>query len=376
MAFAKGRVSLTADYYHKKTNDLLLERPISGTVGFTTVFDNVGSVRTRGRAGLTTVNTDSRKADGFRWTTTLNLALNRNKVTALFNDQPFNGGHPRASTGSRSAQPLGAFHTLHFLGVDPATGDAIFEDVDGDGAITSTTRQSSAIALARLHRRAHQHLYVQGIRSDRASSSSARATTSSTPCGSSPTTAAATFDNQFSNVRTSWRKPGDSPTCPGPVTTALSGADIISSRFVEDGSYWRMQDLTLGTGCRSASPGGSASPLAPVSVGPQPVHDHRLHRLLAGCEQQRRQQERRPGDVESFYDSYACQARTLDLRRPGRLVMPPRPLYGAPRCEFDLLSPSRCWPGWPAATRFSTRARPTSFPTTGDHRAPRARGRR
>ena len=34
-------------------------------------------------------------------------------------------------------QPLGAFQTLHFIGVDPATGDAIFEDVNGDGEITA-----------------------------------------------------------------------------------------------------------------------------------------------------------------------------------------------------------------------------------------------
>ncbi len=34
-------------------------------------------------------------------------------------------------------QPIGAFYTLQFLGVDPATGDAIYEDVNGDGEIGS-----------------------------------------------------------------------------------------------------------------------------------------------------------------------------------------------------------------------------------------------
>ena len=37
-------------------------------------------------------------------------------------------------------QPIGAFYTLHFQGVDPATGDAIYEDLNGDGAITADDR--------------------------------------------------------------------------------------------------------------------------------------------------------------------------------------------------------------------------------------------
>ena len=90
------------------------------------------------------MNIDSRRADGFRWTTTLNMAFNRNQVTALFNDQPFNGGERGASTGCEVGQPIGAFYTLNFHGVDPATGDAIFEDVNGDGTSPPTTAPSSA----------------------------------------------------------------------------------------------------------------------------------------------------------------------------------------------------------------------------------------
>ena len=81
MAFAKGRVSLTRRLVSEED-----QRPAARTgrsprtSGFTCVFDNVGNVINRGlELGLTTVNVDSRKADGFRWTTTLNLGFNRNK---------------------------------------------------------------------------------------------------------------------------------------------------------------------------------------------------------------------------------------------------------------------------------------------------------
>jgi hypothetical protein len=55
-----------------------------------------------------------------------------------------------------------------------------------------------------------------------------------------------TFDNQFTSVLQRWRKPGDITSVPRASYDCASGADIISDRYVEDGSYWRLQDLTLG----------------------------------------------------------------------------------------------------------------------------------
>ncbi|HEU0052862.1 MAG TPA: TonB-dependent receptor, partial [Longimicrobium sp.] len=72
-----GRVGLTADVYDKDTRDLLLDRPITSTSGFTSVFANVGSVRNRGvEFGLRTVNLEPADARGLRWSTELNLAAN------------------------------------------------------------------------------------------------------------------------------------------------------------------------------------------------------------------------------------------------------------------------------------------------------------
>jgi TonB-linked SusC/RagA family outer membrane protein len=245
MTFARGRVSLTADYYHKKTSDLLLARPISGTSGFTTVFDNVGNVRNKGvELALTTVNIDSRRPEGFRWSTTLNLGINRNKVTALFNGQPFNGGE-RDINRIEVGQPIGAFYALHFLGVDPNTGDAIYEDVNGDGSITADDRTivgsphpdytgglTSTVTYKRfdltgflVFSHGAQVFNAMRIFSD---------------------AGGWYLDNQFDDVLRRWRQPGDQTDQPRASYDGVSGAREISSRFIEDGSYWRMQDLTLG----------------------------------------------------------------------------------------------------------------------------------
>jgi TonB-linked SusC/RagA family outer membrane protein len=245
LAFAGGRVSLTTDYYLKRTSDLLLARPISGTSGFTTVFDNVGDVQNKGfEVGLTTVNIDSRRPDGFRWTTTLNVGINRNRVTALFQGQPFNGGE-RDINRVQVGQPIGAFYTLHFLGVDPATGDAIFEDVNGDGAITADDRTivgsphpdytgglSSTVAYKGfdltgflVFSRGNRVFNAMRIFSD---------------------AGGYYLDNQFTDVLRRWRQPGDVTDQPRASYDGVSGAADISSRYIEDGSYWRLQDLTLG----------------------------------------------------------------------------------------------------------------------------------
>jgi TonB-linked SusC/RagA family outer membrane protein len=245
LAFAHQRVSVTADYYEKRTNDLLLERPISGTSGFTTVFDNVGSVFNKGwELALTTVNIDSRKADGFRWTTTLNLAANRNRVTALFEDQPFNSGE-RDINRVQVGQPLGAFQALNFLGVDPATGNAIFQDVNGDGEITAddeiivgspwpdfTGGLTSTFT--------YKGFDLTGFLVFSVGNDIFNAMRIFADNG------ACSFDNQFSNTLRRWKKPGDITDVPRASFDCASGASDISSRYIEDGSYGRLQDLTLG----------------------------------------------------------------------------------------------------------------------------------
>ncbi|NBC02947.1 MAG: SusC/RagA family TonB-linked outer membrane protein [Bacteroidetes bacterium] len=74
-------VSLEADYYYKLTEDLLLERPVPTTTGFSSILDNIGSISNRGiDFQITTYNL--RRSDLF-WSSTLNFNYNQNRVEAL-----------------------------------------------------------------------------------------------------------------------------------------------------------------------------------------------------------------------------------------------------------------------------------------------------
>src|SRR5690606_33035669 len=86
-----NRVGITFDYYQKKTDDLLVARPVPRTTGFTSIWSNVGSLENRGfEVAANVFIVQPSDPQGLSWSTTVNVARNRNEVTALYNDQPIN----------------------------------------------------------------------------------------------------------------------------------------------------------------------------------------------------------------------------------------------------------------------------------------------
>ncbi|PYP60171.1 MAG: SusC/RagA family TonB-linked outer membrane protein [Gemmatimonadetes bacterium] len=133
--FLKSRIAVTADYYHKKTHDLLYYVPVPGTSGFSTSLQNIGSLRNRGfELSLSTVNL----AGVVGWQTTLNLAWNRNKVLDLGPDTivpapvGIGGGAHQNPTLIKVGEPINTFYGWVYAGVDTA-GQPVYKDLDGDG---------------------------------------------------------------------------------------------------------------------------------------------------------------------------------------------------------------------------------------------------
>ena len=81
----KGRINLTADYYWKKTNDLLLNAQMPGSTGFTSVYKNIGSISNRGlELSVKTLNIQTRN---FSWSSDFNITFNRSKLLGLTENQ-------------------------------------------------------------------------------------------------------------------------------------------------------------------------------------------------------------------------------------------------------------------------------------------------
>lgn len=157
----KGRVSVEADYYYRKTTDMLLDAPVPTTSGYGTIRRNVGSMYNKGfEIGLNTRNVD---AGGFQWNTAFNISFNRNKVLSLATPSDiFNVGGPNFTNPTniiRIGEAVGSFWGLTRLGVWSESereeaakftsyrngltilpGDIKYLDVNGDKAITDADR--------------------------------------------------------------------------------------------------------------------------------------------------------------------------------------------------------------------------------------------
>ena len=157
----RGRIALEADYYYRKTTDMLLDAPVPQTSGYATIRKNIGSMENKGiELALTTVNVET---DALSWSTTFNISMNRNKVLSLATPADIFGvGGPGFTNDTniiRVGEPVGSFWGLNRLGVwgtDEAAeaaeftsyrngltilpGDIKYEDVNGDKAITDADR--------------------------------------------------------------------------------------------------------------------------------------------------------------------------------------------------------------------------------------------
>lgn len=134
-----GRIQATVDAYYNKTSDLLLPRPYASTTGFSSVWENIGELQNKGlEFGLVTVNIDKQ----IKWTTDINFSKNINKVLFLADSVPIYRGYSAEGVSATNivkvGQPLGTFIGLNFLGVDPATGNAIYDDTNKDGLINNS----------------------------------------------------------------------------------------------------------------------------------------------------------------------------------------------------------------------------------------------
>lgn len=171
LSFLESRIKLTADWYLKNTRDLLLQATIPASSGYTTAMMNIGSMRNQG-VELTVDATLIQKRN-FIWSVNFNMAMNRNKVTALTNDQysllskvswdqKFNGQYPYITqVGKPSGLMYGFIYegTYKYDDFNSGTtlkdgvpyltsvgksavkpGDPKYRDINGDGIIDDNDR--------------------------------------------------------------------------------------------------------------------------------------------------------------------------------------------------------------------------------------------
>ena len=139
LGFFDGRLSVTADYYRNNIDGLILfvRTPLSLGVPNNGYNDNVGSMYNQGYE--LSVSTQNIQKENFTWSTTFNFSTNKNRVTALNNNEdildPYNI--------TRVGESIGSIFGYDYQGVNQANGSPIYRRGDANGTLVQASTSPS-----------------------------------------------------------------------------------------------------------------------------------------------------------------------------------------------------------------------------------------
>ncbi|MGV3767224.1 MAG: SusC/RagA family TonB-linked outer membrane protein [Chitinophagaceae bacterium] len=144
VSFLNNRVSISADYYNRKTTDLLLDVPLSRTSGFTTATRNIGEMVNKGVE--VTINASPVRTRDFDWNINFNFANNKNEITSL----PGGSDITDPSSGLlllRQGESIKSYFLRQYAGVNPDNGQPLWYSDPEKQNTTNAYPGASARAL-------------------------------------------------------------------------------------------------------------------------------------------------------------------------------------------------------------------------------------
>jgi hypothetical protein len=241
----KNIISLTADYYIKNTSNLIYQQNVPLSTGLGYRYANVpGTVRNTGFEFALTGNIFNRK--NVRWTSTLNMSFNKNRVMDLAPGNIIYGGFiPERdyTTIVQNGLPLSAFWGYVAQGVDPATGNIIFQDINKDAVVDANDKTYLGNPLPKFnygfinditYHGFGLYVLIDGVYGNKVFNATRIETEGMFQ-----------VNNQTTDVLKRWRNPGDITDIPKAVFADPAQNSRISSRFIEDGSFLRFRTVTL-----------------------------------------------------------------------------------------------------------------------------------
>jgi len=246
--FFNDRLSGAIDYYIKNTTDLLLDVPVPATTGYSVQTQNVGSLENKGFEFV--INSDNFVGD-FKWSTSFNFSINKNKITELANGQQLiDLGGSDFMNVIMVGQPLGVFYGAEYAGVDPENGDGLFYVNDEGGGVATTTDFNlanyvvigdpnpdfiSGITNNISYKNVGLDFVFQGVYGNDVNLQGDYWMSSN----------ASQYDNQTIDQLDAWQNPGDETDVPENRLLFPNGTEARSSRYLSDASYLRLKTVTL-----------------------------------------------------------------------------------------------------------------------------------
>ncbi|ALL06026.1 hypothetical protein AQ505_11295 [Pedobacter sp. PACM 27299] len=253
MSFFNRRLNITADYYNKNTTDLLLFTPIDNYLGGGTLLKNIGAVNNRGFEFMVDFNAIDHT--DFKWNTSFNAALNKNKVVSLgeqtmIRRNQIGGGLINSPIQViQVGQPLGSFYLIPWEGVyqndenGHKAGDYKYTDVSGNGTIGFEDMVISGNAMPKVqwgfnnnfnYKNLELNVFIQGAYGHKMFNATYAASAIATSDVAYPTLAAAADYWTPQNTGSLWANP-----------TSTAKEYIESTQFLQNAAYARLKNVSL-----------------------------------------------------------------------------------------------------------------------------------
>ena len=254
VAVLSNRLSLSADYYIKRTHDLILNVPQPQSTGVSTKEENMpGYVQNKGFEFILSGEILKGNQNQLTWTSAFNMSFNKNIVVLPAGTSPILTGYIQDIGGDagivKSGLPLGSFWGYIDDGVNPQTGNINFRDLNHDGKIDpDNDRAYIGSALPKFtfgfsnmfsYRHFDLNILIDGVHGNKIFDATRMETEDMTD-----------MVNQTTAVLRRWEKPGDKTDVPIAMYGSSAPANSvpnysISSRWVESGSFLRFRQMTL-----------------------------------------------------------------------------------------------------------------------------------
>jgi TonB-dependent starch-binding outer membrane protein SusC len=262
----KNRLTLTADYFHRQTDNLILGVTIPPSFGYINnqVIENVGSMENKGWEFVLGYNGKSRD---FRWNASANLSFIENNVLKLAEglnnieagaDAADFGGY--AVTNTKPGESIQYFYGWIVDGIfqnaaevagsatqvagSTAAGDLKFRDLNKDGKIDASDRTNLGSYLPKVsygfnlsadYKNFDLGIFFQGVQGNKIYNDTRVITEGMIR-----------FFNAGTQVLNAWTPTNTNTNVPRAFLGDPNGNARTSTRFLENGSYLRLKNITLG----------------------------------------------------------------------------------------------------------------------------------
>lgn len=247
---------LTFDYYHKKTNNLLYQVPISGVVGVTSIWNNIGEMTNNGfefSLGWDIINRDD-----LYWGFNANFGTNKNEIKKLYSGASqiiLNDNPSSATTLLKPGLSIDTYYLREWAGVDKDNGRPMWYKTDDNGNRVITHNYAEANPVT-LNKDANPDFYGGFSSNVRWKGFDAQIVFGFSVGGylynysreEYDSDGAYTDRNQMRLKKgwSRWTKPGDNATHPLASYNNDTNSNKRSSRYLEDASFLKLRSLNIG----------------------------------------------------------------------------------------------------------------------------------